>query len=151
PNARTQAELRAVLPFLDQRRGDVVKPTAVVVPGDEDDRVGPQAAPDDRVDLVGCPLFTGLHQFDWMLAETGRSVHPGDGGKLAGGCGRRELVGGHVVLTSLERRDISMRIAAVVAPGQPGFLQCRRERGDVEWRLRLDRITVLRVVDDGRG
>src|SRR5207248_6425771 len=85
-----------------------------------------------------------------MLAETGRSVNPGNGGKLASGRGRGELVGGHVLFAPLERRDISLRIPAVVAPGQPGFLQGRWQRGNVEGRLRVDRIAVVRVVDDGR-
>lgn len=64
PHARPVAELGAVLPLLDQRRGDVVVPATPVVPRDEDDGVGPQPTLDDRVDLVGRPFLPGLDRLD---------------------------------------------------------------------------------------
>src|SRR6202035_2655098 len=105
---RPVGERRSVCPFLDERRGDVVVPTAPVVPGDEDHGVGPEPTLDDRIDLLRGPVLAILDRLDGMLTHPGWSVEPGNGGKLSSrgiGCELRRLA---VVLTSLQRRDVAL-------------------------------------------
>src|SRR2546425_1900033 len=65
-------------PLLDILWLDVIVPATPVVPGDEDDGLRPQAALDDCIHLIHCPLHaradhgTSSAAMRWMLAETFR-------------------------------------------------------------------------------
>src|SRR5947208_2821583 len=115
---RSIPELRAVGPFLDQRWLDMVEPAAPVVPGDEDDRVAPQTALDDGIYLVGSPFLAGLDRFDRMFAQPLGPVDPGDRRQFAGRGILRKAVRAHIVFAAFEGRNVTVGIAAVVAPGE---------------------------------
>src|SRR3989440_11949289 len=65
-------------PLLDILWLDVIIPATPVVPGDEDHGLRPQAALDDCIHLIHCPLHaradhgTSAAAMGWMLAETFR-------------------------------------------------------------------------------
>src|SRR5436190_18821811 len=101
-NARSVAELRAVFPFLDQRRLDVVVPATPVIPRDEDDGAGPQPTLDDGIDLLRRPFLAGPDGLDGVLAQSFGTVEPGDRRQVAGGCVPSELFRGDVVLAALQ-------------------------------------------------
>src|SRR6266550_6435479 len=78
PHPAAVAELGAVGPLLDRRRGDVVPPTTPVVPGGEDRHLWPQARRNHRLDLADRPLAALAH-----VALARGSLSRGVGGMLA--------------------------------------------------------------------
>src|ERR1700674_1921606 len=85
-----------------------------------------------------------------MFAQPGWSIEPRDGWKFSGGGVGRKLRRFDIVLAALQRRDVALRVPTVVAPAEARLLQVGRERRKVEWRLHVDRVAVVRVVDDWR-
>src|SRR5437867_11058953 len=144
-DTRSIAKLRAVGPFLDHWWSDVVVPATPIVPGDEDDGVRPEATLDHGIHLVGGPFLAGLDRLDGVLAQAGRSVDPGHRRQLAGGGIFGEAIRGDVVLAAFQGRDVTVGVPAVVAPGQSRLFECGGQGWDVEGRLVLDRVAVMRV------
>src|SRR5438067_6151592 len=149
-DTRSISKLRAVGPFLHQRRRDVVVPATPIVPGDEDDGVRPEATLDHGIHLVCGPFLAGLDRLDRVLAQAGRAVDPGHRRQLAGRGIFGEAIGGDVVLAAFERGDVAVGVTAVITPAEPGLLECGGQGWDVERRLVLDRVAVMRIVDDRR-
>ena len=89
-NPCSQAKLSAIRPFLQERRINMVTPSAPIVPGDEYGGIGPQTTLNNRIDLADGPIHAIRDISARMFAQgirvirDFRSIHPGYGWQLSG-------------------------------------------------------------------
>ena len=116
-------------PLFHVFRVNVIEPAAPVVPGDEDDSVGPDAPLYDGVHLLDGPLHARTYDgtrsdaMGRVFAEVLR-IQPGDGGEITSGGVNGELLGPVVAAVARQAGDVlKNEVPAVRTPVEAAFIR----------------------------